>query len=776
MRTVGTFVLCGLGFAAPLAGQTIRGTLAEPDGVPVQGALVVLLAPEDDSTRAGVLTDRAGRFLLRAEPGRWRVRADRIGHRSAYSEPLELSAGDDVVLELVAPVEAVPLDALAVTAAPRSCRARPEGPATARLWDDARKALENAFWAREQELVGFEAVLYQRRLDPESLRVRTEETERRAAIGRRPFSTPLPEELAARGFVQQTDSGTYYFAPDEQVLLSDVFLAGHCIQLRRSAADPGLVGLAFRPLRGHDVVDIEGVLWLDEATRELRFLEYAYTNLRLDIPTEDVGGRVQFQRLPTGAWIPRRWWIRMPVIEIVQTTRLGFDIERPTLAAIRERGGEVVAVRTRRDGRIEQLDRPRVQGIVYDSIRGRPVADAEVRLEGTDHATRTDDGGHFLLAAPEGDYRLTFRHPRLDTLGISAPTRPIGLRAGVLVQARLAIPTEETLLVQACAPVEGSVIAGSVRDGEDRPIIGAVVRLAWRPEDQPIREGEVRTDADGRFLFCEAPHGLPVYARAVHGDRTSETFPVLAAPGRPGRLALRVDTLRLGRIIGRATDAHTAQPLGGAVVRVHGTGLQTLTEDDGRFALRDVPPGRQVLELEHVAYGVRDDTLRVASGATLSVDVRATPGAIELDPLTVTAERQYRVPGLAGFYDRMERGNGVFVTAEQIELRQAGRVSEVLRAVPGLSISCGTPDALGTGCLIQFDRARVMNARGGARDCPVQWFLDGTATNQAVVESIRPQFIEGVEVYNGLSEVPPRFRRGPDTRCGVIAVWLKTGP
>lgn len=773
-RAVPLAAILSLAITRSLAAQTVRGQLIEEGtGVALEGALVVLTPPDSDSAYTGALTNASGRFQLTAGPGRWRLRSERIGHGSVYSEPFELEPGEEISIRLEAPVEAIRLPGLEVPAASRGCVARPEeGLATARLWDEARKALENSFWGREGELVRFETVVYQRRLDPETLSVREEEAERQVGTGVRPFRSVPPDVLAARGFVQATDSGTYYFAPDEEVLLSDVFLDDHCFRVLRSREHPELVGLAFEPVRGAENVEIAGVLWLDEQTRELRFLEYRYENLRVDVPTDDLGGRVQFQRLPTGAWIPRRWWIRMPVIELEQIRRMGFEMERRRLVAIRERGGEVVAVEMRDGRRIEQLDRPRVQGVVYDSLRGRPLADAEVSLLGTDHVVRTDPNGRFMITAGEGNFLLTFDHPRLDTLAWEPDPQPLMMRAGVVRQVRLAVPAEETLLVEACAAgAPGTALVGSVRDGEGAPIPSARVSLAWQGSGGEMRGREERTDGRGRFAFCDAPPHTELLARALHDGRTSETLTTSVPADGVARAELRIDSLRTGRLRGHVTDGSSGEPVVGASLRLEGTDLRTLSDGDGRFSLFDVPPGRQVLRVEHLLYGIQADSLVVQPDVIVSLDVSLTSSAIVLEPLTVTAERRGRTPGQAGFYDRLERGIGHFVTEEQIRERQARQISEVLRAVPGLGVTCGMPTVEGSGCYYEFARARRLDSR----TCPVVFFLDGSRTSQEIIEVLRPTHILGVEVYSGLADVPARFRRGPDTRCGVVVVWLKEG-
>ena len=55
-------------------------------------------------------------------------------------------------------------------------------------------------------------------------------------------------------------------------------------------------------------------MWLDAESSELRSLDFQYQNLDLEVDTQQLGGTVEFARLPSGAWIVRHWAIRVPVI------------------------------------------------------------------------------------------------------------------------------------------------------------------------------------------------------------------------------------------------------------------------------------------------------------------------------------------------------------------------------------------------------------------------------------------------------------------------------
>lgn len=336
-------VLLLLGTALPLGAQTVRGELVDPAGKPVAGTLVVLL-DAGGGERERTLTDEAGRFVLDAPGGgTYRLRAERIGYPTTVSPPLELAVGQALDYRMSVGADAVHLEGLVVTGVRRPCRVRPaEGAETAALWEEARKALNAAAWGKERRLFRFRMVRHERELDPRTLRVRSERLHEDSGLGENTYVSLPAETLAREGFIRDDGDAAVFYAPDAQVLLSDEFLDGHCFRVQAGEGEErGLVGLAFEPIRGRKLPDIRGVLWVDARTAELRHLEYRYTGLKLGRGGDRVGGRIEFERLPTGAWIVRRWWIRMPLVGPQRPRR------RVAVVGLREEGGEVREIRTR---------------------------------------------------------------------------------------------------------------------------------------------------------------------------------------------------------------------------------------------------------------------------------------------------------------------------------------------------------------------------------------------------------------------------------------------
>jgi hypothetical protein len=106
-----------------------------------------------------------------------------------------------------------------------------------------------------------------------------------------------------------------------------------------------------RPHRG--ITEIEGTLWVDRETSELRLLEYRYAGVRPEYAAVNVGGFVEFLRLPTGSWLVNRWAIRMPRAHIETTVPSDMRAtvetrQRVIVDGLKVSGGEVETIE--RDG------------------------------------------------------------------------------------------------------------------------------------------------------------------------------------------------------------------------------------------------------------------------------------------------------------------------------------------------------------------------------------------------------------------------------------------
>lgn len=339
-----------LGFAAgwPAAatGQAVVGELVEAEtGAPISGAFVFLVDDRGDRV-AGTMTRGDGRFQLRARrAGHHRLRAERIGYETMESEPLELALDDVLPFRFAIATRPFVLEGIDVAVDAR-CVVRPQdSQQVARAWDEASKAFRATTVTEDEALYIFIARYFRHDLDPRRLTPTSRDSWERVLVGSVPFHSLDPEVMKDSGFLEPDDAGTLFHGPDAALLLSDPFLDTHCLRLAPASPDePGALGIAFEPAPGRDVPDIAGVVWLDAATSELRSVDYRYVGLPFPAGRDHTGGRIQFQRLESGAWIIRSWWIRVPEFQTVgRRARVrSFTLEGADIVEVRDRAGVIL--------------------------------------------------------------------------------------------------------------------------------------------------------------------------------------------------------------------------------------------------------------------------------------------------------------------------------------------------------------------------------------------------------------------------------------------------
>lgn len=296
-----------------LAAQTLRiQVVEETTGSPVEGAVVSLVTPRGRPVVRG-FSDGFGRVTLSASaPGTWRLRGDRIGYATAQSDTLQLATGQTRNYRFVLPMSRVMLLELSVSAKSVCGRQREADPTMAAVWEEARKALVAVEATRGTSRLPFRLHAYALERDTD-LGVSTWLGESTWVANSPRSFTAVPEATLRRfGFARVLGAHTWYYAPDDQVLLSDYFLDTHCFRsVSARSGTEELIGLEFTPRREGARTDVAGTIWLRRDDAALRHLDYSYTGLFA--PAPGAGGRIEFgQLLPAGGWFVKRWCIRGP--------------------------------------------------------------------------------------------------------------------------------------------------------------------------------------------------------------------------------------------------------------------------------------------------------------------------------------------------------------------------------------------------------------------------------------------------------------------------------
>lgn len=358
LRPGQTGLALALLLAAPsaLGAQEVRGRLLrEPDGAPLVEALILLI---DDlhRERARTVTSASGGFALKAPAdGRYRVRVQRIGQRGWESAPLELAASGVAQVSLHVPDVPVVLPELEVLAQrPRCGVTLGDASVGAALLEAAQTALGLAEAEANHGRRTYVTANYRRTEDAAGNG--RDSSVVRGQLSGWPIQTAAPDSLRAHGFVDgdwpapnlvsRREVGPTYYGIDARVLFTDWFLASHCIVVdTASDARNGSATLLaqFRPAKGtRTAASLTGQLVFDRATLALRVLRFEFVNQAAWAPRGSARGEVRFARLPDGAWVPVRWYLRAP-LPAVTADRTHYRYFGAT-----EVGGRVTAIRSLR--------------------------------------------------------------------------------------------------------------------------------------------------------------------------------------------------------------------------------------------------------------------------------------------------------------------------------------------------------------------------------------------------------------------------------------------
>ena len=549
--------------SAPLAAQTIRGTASTTDGATPVPGVVVLLLDSTGTTVRRALTDERGAFVIGAPaPGRYAVRALRIGFRPTNVANITLGSGETRPLALRLSGVVTVLERVLVSAE-RGCRTPADaGRAAADLWEAARTALLAQQLTAASRGYDMRWLTGDRWYDlgkriPNRQRL---EVHRGSTV--RAFASLPADSLAAIGYAYTVKGGDIVFhGPDADVLLSDRFARDHCFSVVASD-DPAqtLVGLAFRPpeRRQDTLVDVSGTLWIDRATSELRHIEFAYVGLPATHP--DVGrGRVDYMRLPTGGWIIRNWSIRMPVMsalamsdgEIARLTRRrGVRISEAQVAT-----GEVTDVRLVGGRMLWSSRTARIEGSVPAAL----AKNARVRLIDGVSPIRPlpvqPDGRFAADSIARGPYRLVVGFASIDSLGLAMDTIAVVADSVTPPVVRIDAPSPSAIVRRLCQSEArdsaARAIVGVVRSANGTPSSRARVLATW--QEGRVRDGRAtlrtlergaQADGAGRYVLCDLPTDKTIQLRADDRRALSAVPTVTLSPVK----AYHGVDLRLGEV------------------------------------------------------------------------------------------------------------------------------------------------------------------------------------------------------------------------------------
>ena len=195
-------------------------------------------------------------------------------------------------------------------------------------------------------------------------------------------------------------------------------------------------------------------------------------------------------------------------------------------------------------------------------------------------------------------------------------------------------------------------------------------------------------------------------------------------------------------------------PIRSAAVGLLGSADSTATGENGHFVIRGATPGAHVIWVRGVGFDPMRVAVTLSSGRTRTMTITVAQHVPTLPAVVTTA---HYPPGYAevGLDKRTLAGNGQFITLDQIEHRQALKITDLLQHVRGIHLF--------TYGMVDIADSRITNGQGSC----VAIILDGipqkTYTSHDLGNLVEVDEIGAIEFYNP-PEVPAILDRSRDWR------------
>jgi hypothetical protein len=413
-------------------------------------------------------------------------------------------------------------------------------------------------------------------------------------------------------------------------------------------------------------------------------------------------------------------------------------------------------------------------GVVYDSLRGAPFANAVVAIVGGARTT-TDRRGQFRFdSVTTGVHTFVVQADALDSVGFSG----LSTRATVGsddAEVVIALPSFATLWMTACGatPIEEGhgFVFGTVRNARDgAPVGDATVDVTWlelhvdatHNLSQRRWRGIARSDVRGSYAVCGVPTSIGLRIKATNDFLESGLIDLTPRDIRVQRRDLLVGPVgnetaaARGTIVGVLTTPN-GQAFTDARI-VSDDVPEARSDNDGRFILRSVPTGTRQIEILSLGMMPFVTTVDVVPHDTVSLAVTVRK-ITTLDVMRVTATaRQQRF--INGFAERRTSGFGYAKDSSEM----FGTISSVFSGFPGVQ-------AQYTGVGRRDLSLYLPSPKVGL--CLATLIIDGVKQRDNLdLASMRTEDLAAVEVFPHAYTVPLEFMAA-DVNCGVVAVWTK---
>lgn len=214
-------------------------------------------------------------------------------------------------------------------------------------------------------------------------------------------------------------------------------------------------------------------------------------------------------------------------------------------------------------------------------------------------------------------------------------------------------------------------------------------------------------------------------------------------------------------LVGRVTDSTGAGLMGAEITLLHSTTVHAITGDSGDFRVTGIPAGTNVFNVRRIGYEAASFTAVLKSGKTHRATFKLSASAHAL-PTVAVSDTAIPTHWLDQFDRRKSGSRGTFFTRAEIEKKGARSGVDIVRTVPGVRVV----PVRGGG------NAILMSRGAGANRCVPTTFVHNQPYG-GTLDDFTAEDIEALEVYVGISEIPPEFDKGGKGICAVIVIWTR---
>ena len=215
-------------------------------------------------------------------------------------------------------------------------------------------------------------------------------------------------------------------------------------------------------------------------------------------------------------------------------------------------------------------------------------------------------------------------------------------------------------------------------------------------------------------------------------------------------------------LVGKVVDSAGVGLPGAEITLLKSDKVHVITGDSGEFRINGLTPGTVVFSVRRIGFEAATFTALIKPGKIQRAKFPLTVNAHEL-PTVAISDTAVETHWLDQFERRRSGARGTFITRADIVKKGARTGIDIIRSVAGVRIA-----PMRNGLANQV----IMTRGAGGRTCVPTMFVHGLPYS-GTLDDFTAEDIEALEVYVGISEIPPELDKNGRGICAAIVVWTR---